>query len=135
VRVTAGPAARPTARPGARVTAGLAVATLLGVADLLILGLPGSSAAGTKPPTSVLVFDAMLGVATLVGVAFGWAHRWPGATAAVVTGRALSALGDLPGLFTAGAQARLIALAATLAALNLLAVLLIAWPGRPSRTL
>ncbi|OHV51364.1 hypothetical protein BCD48_10315 [Pseudofrankia sp. BMG5.36] len=107
---------------------------MLGVGDLLVLGLPGSSADGAKPPTSVLVFGALMGVVTLACVVVARASRSPATARVAAASRALSALGALPGLFTAGVQPMLVALAAAWVLLNLSAVcLLMAPPGR-SRT-
>jgi hypothetical protein len=114
-----------------RSRAGLIVAGVLAVADLLVLGLPGSSADGTKPPTSVLVFGALMGVVTLACLAITRAPRLAAGARVIAASRVLSALGALPGLFTAGVQPALVALSAAWVLLNLLAAgLLMASPGR-----
>ncbi|ONH26565.1 hypothetical protein [Pseudofrankia asymbiotica] len=114
-----------------RTRAGLVLAAVLGVGDLLVLGLPGSSADGTKPPTSVLVFGALMGVVTLACVVIARASRSPATVRVAAASRALSALGALPGLFTAGVHPTLVVLAAAWVLLNLSVVcLLIAPPSR-----
>lgn len=115
----------------ARTRAGLILAAVLGVADLFVSGLPGSSQTGDKPPTSVLVFGAFLGIVTLACLLVVRARWSPGAVRVAAASRALSALGALPGLFAGGVQPSLLAITATWVPLNLLAAgLLLAAPSR-----
>ncbi|OHV35265.1 MULTISPECIES: hypothetical protein [Pseudofrankia] len=111
-----------------RARAGLAVAAVLGVADLLVLGLPGSAVDGDKPPASVLVFGALMGVVTLGCLVVAPARRSLVAVWVVAASRVLSGLGAVPALFTAGVQPGLMALAAAWVVLNLLTVCLLVAP-------
>ena len=71
---------------------GLALAALLGLSDIAILGALGDD---DKPPIAIVVISVVLGIATLVLVAMSWrTQKWPLMIALIIL-RALSGLGDL----------------------------------------
>lgn len=77
---------------------GLGLAALLGVADLVNLALPTPDGE-TGPPLGIVIFGALLGLVTLMGV--GWAFRTGsrGAVRVVAAARIISAITALPAFF------------------------------------
>jgi|1186.fasta_scaffold618562_2 hypothetical protein len=76
---------------------GLVLAALLGLADIALLAALGGDSA-EKPPVWIVALSVLVGLATLVLVAMAWRRpTWP-IMVTIIGLRALSALGDLPGL-------------------------------------
>jgi len=106
---------------------GIALATLLGIADVVL----GATQLGPDAlfPIELAVGVIVLGVATLVAVPFAWR----GATWAVwviVVTRLLSGLSPIPGFFEAGVPAEAISLAVATILLNLAAVVFVLFRKR-----
>lgn len=78
--------------------AGLALAVLLGLADLLAVAAIGSDDA---PPAGIVALGGALGLTTLVAAAAAWRGR-RGAVATIIVSRLLSAVLGVPAFFTDG---------------------------------
>jgi hypothetical protein len=77
------------------IAIGLVLAFLLGPADIAFL----ATLSGDKPPGCFLVVSVLVDLATLILVVLAWrAPTWP-MMITIIGLRALSALGDIPGLF------------------------------------
>ncbi len=105
---------------------GLVIAAVLGVADIATLGGAGSE---DGPPLPVTVAAAVLGLITLVAVAYGWRGR-RAAVGTVVAARVLSAIGAVPAFFAEDVPAPFVVAAAVLVVLTVAAVALLIPPLR-----
>ncbi|TQS41051.1 hypothetical protein [Cryptosporangium phraense] len=103
---------------------GLALAALLGVADLVGLAIPTDSGEA-GPPLVVLIIGAVLGVLTLAAAVYTW-RTGNRIGARVVAGtRILSTLGALPAFFVPGVPAGLVAGVAVQVVLTVTAIVLV----------
>ena len=78
--------------------AGLGLAVVLSLMDLVALLVP-TPPGEVGPPYVVLVFSAVLGVATLAAVAIAWRSGGRGALRVVAATRILSVITSLPAFF------------------------------------
>jgi O-antigen/teichoic acid export membrane protein len=117
-----------------RNRAGLALAGLLGLADLVFLAFP-TPEGEEGPPIGILVLTAVLGVVTLVAVAVAWRSGNRAALRLTAVTRILSAVTALPAFFV-DVPAALKAGAAVLVVLAIVSVVLMLTPGarRPAVT-
>jgi hypothetical protein len=108
------------------LVAGIALAALLGVANLLALGTIGTPAA---PPVAVVVIGAVLAAVTLAGVWPAWNGRRGGAVA-IVASRLLSAALSVPAFLTGDVPQWALAIAIGSMVLDLVAAGLVAAGAR-----
>jgi peptidoglycan/LPS O-acetylase OafA/YrhL len=112
-----------------RTRAGLVLAALLGVGDLVALFFP-TPEGEMGPPYSILLLGAVLGLATLAGVAAAWRTGRRGALRLVAGTRVLSAIAALPAFFVDEVPAVLKLLAAVAVVLTVVCVVLVLAPAR-----
>ena len=113
-----------------RNKAGLALATLLGIADLASLAGPQPAPGEQGPPTAVLVASTVLGLITVVAAVYTWRTGNRVGSRVVAGSRILSAVGSLPAFFVAGVPAGLVAVAAAGVVVTVLSVWLVLSPPR-----
>ena len=102
---------------------GLALAALLGLADLPGAFTMGEPAAGEEgPPVVVLVAGVVLGLVTLVAAAYTWRTGNRVGSRVVAGSRILSLIGALPAFFVGGVPGFLVAVVAVGAVLTVVAV-------------
>jgi drug/metabolite transporter (DMT)-like permease len=82
---------------------GLALAFLLGLGDVAILGALAGDGGTEKPPAFIVVTSVVLGLATLVLVALAWRNPTRPLIISIIVLRALSGLGSVAGLGEGGA--------------------------------
>jgi hypothetical protein len=105
---------------------GLGIAIVLGIADLAGLALIGQQDSGDNgPPAGVLIFSAVMGVATLVGVGIVFAKKARSAARVVAISRVLSMITSLPAFFVGGVPAGLIAVVAISVIVTIVCVALV----------
>jgi hypothetical protein len=122
----------PTARAGlsGKNKAGLVLAALLGLADLASLAGPEPGPGEQGPPMGVLVAASVLGLITLVGVAYAWRTGNRVGSRVVAGARILSAVSAVPAFFVEGVPAGLVAVAATGVIATIVCVWLVLSPPR-----
>jgi hypothetical protein len=111
--------------------AGFVLALLLAVLDVgSVLNPTPEGEVG--PPLAILAVGALLGLITIVAVAFGWSRGSRGAVRAAAAARILSALLALPAFAVAEVPPVLKALAGAFVLATILAVALMLKPTRGS---
>lgn len=110
-----------------RTRVGLALAAVLGVADVVAVFFP-TPEGELGPPFPILLLSALLGVVTLVAVAMAWRTGRRGALRVTAGARVLSAITTLPAFFVP-IPAWLMLLAAVSVVLTVVCVVLVLAPA------
>lgn len=105
---------------------GLVLAGILGVGDIASLGTLGQQLDPGQegPPAGVVIFSAVLGLVTLVGVVIAWRTGSRAAVRATAGTRILSMLLGLPAFFVSGVPAGWVVITGIAVVLTLVAVAL-----------
>jgi hypothetical protein len=111
-----------------RTHTGLAIAALLGVADVVSAFFPTPDGE-VGPPLAIVLLGGVLGVATLAAVVVGWRTGRRGALRIVAGTRVLSAITALPAFFV-DIPAWLKLVVAVAVVLTVVCVLLVLSPAR-----
>ena len=109
---------------------GLVIAAVLGLADLASLAGPQPAPGEEGPPMGVLIAASVLGLITLVGVAYTWRTGNRMGSRVVAGTRILSAVTAVPAFFVEDVPPGLVALAAVGVAVTVLCVWLVLSPPR-----
>jgi hypothetical protein len=112
--------------------AGLVLAGVLGIVDVGSLAFPTPDGQ-VGPPYWILVLDSVLGVITLVGVAWALLRQHRGAVRIVAAARVVSLITALPAFFV-GPPAGLLLLVGAFAVITVVVVAMILTPPRRSMT-
>ena len=122
----------PVTRTGlsGRNKTGLVLAALLGLADLVSLAGPEPGPGEQGPPIAVLVAASVLGLVTLLGVAYTWRTGNRVGSRVVAGTRILSAVTAVPAFFVEGVPAGFVAAAAAGVVVTVICVWLVLSPPR-----
>jgi hypothetical protein len=104
---------------------GLVIAGLLGLSDLAGVFTLNQDSDSAGPPLGVLIFDVVLGAATIAAVIIAWRRRARAAARAVALTRIVSTITSLPAFFAGGVPAGLVAAAGAGVVVTLIAVALV----------
>jgi Na+/proline symporter len=110
-----------------KVRIGLVLALILGVLDIIGLAMPtpdgDSDVAG--PPFGILVFSAVMGLATIVFAILAWKKQSRNAVRAVVISRFFSALSAAPALFVSGVPGGVVVLVSVFIVITVVTIALV----------